>query len=388
MQGLSADPKVKKVSENKNKADLIICDDMMVNTIAQETWETSAAIQTKWLHNTSNQSQHDQWSEIEKTQKRLCLKLNLSEDAKNKKNNFEQDTEQKCSEGVSTGATIERPSSLSENNSGISKTPSSIPKELISESYSPSPSLARSPAMHDGFRDKDWKVERRTPINTPESDKTLASGVPQLSDEEEGGETDSVNSESDPISKGSGTSSFLPSSVSDSRTGSLKKKILLENAGVSDITCPKSCGSTSESAKDAEDNEEQKPQSKSLHPNVPTDESNIVLPPAGFTDSPVRNLPPACSADIDGTDSKVFGTTESEILMLSSPKEEDREVSTQEKTQADDHTLMGVTKLNKMDSNESYHHPELVVCQSQGIFYQRKLTKQSKQIYSFVKKIT
>ena len=368
-QNPSADLKVKKVSENENKANLIICDDMMVNTIAQETWETSAAIQTKWLHNTSNQSQHDQWSEIEKTQKRLCLKLNLSEDAKNIKNKFEQDTEQKCSESVSTGATIERPSSLSENNTRISETPSSIPKELISESYSPSPSLARSPAMHDGFRDKDWKVERRiTPIKTPESVKTLTSRVPQLSDEEEGGETDSVNSESDPISKGSGTSSFLPSSVSDSRTGSLKNKIMLENAGGSDFTCPKSCGSTSESAKDAEDNEEQKPQSKSLHPSVPTDESNIVLPPAGFTDSPVRNLPPACSADINGTVSKVFGTTESEILMLSSPKEEDREVSAQEKTQAEDHPLLGVTQLNKMDLNESYHHPELVVCQRQGIF--------------------
>ena len=365
-QGPSEDPKIDKISENKKKADLIICDDMMVNTIPQETWESRAAIQTQWLYNTSNQSQHDQWSEIEKTQKRLCLKLNLSQDDNSKKNNFEENTEKKCSESVRTGATIERPSSLSENNSRISKTPSTIPKELISESYSSSPSLARSPAMHDGFRDIDWKVERCTPIDTPESVRTLTSRVPQMSDEEEGEETDSVNSESDPISKGSGTSSFLPSSVSESRTGSLKNKILIENAGGSDITCPQSCGSKSESVEYAEDNEKQKSQSKSLHPNVPTDESNIVLPPAGFTDSPVRNLPPACSADLDGTVSKVFGT-ESEILMLSPPKKEDRKVSTQEKTQAEDH-LLGVTKSNKLDSNESYHHPELVVCQRQGIF--------------------
>ena len=38
--------------------------------------------------------------------------------------------------------------------------------------------------MHEGFRDKDWRVER-TPINTPDSVKTLTSMVPQLSDEEE-----------------------------------------------------------------------------------------------------------------------------------------------------------------------------------------------------------
>ena len=82
----------------------------------------------------------------------------------------------------------------------------------------------------------------------------------------------------------------------------------------------------------------------------------------------ILSATPIMAADIDGTVSKVFGTLESEILMLSSPKEEDREVSAQEKTQAEDHPLLGVTKLNKMDLNESYHHPELVVCQRQGIF--------------------
>ena len=351
---------------------------MVVNTNAQETREASPAIQTQWLHNTSNQSQHDQWSEIEKTQKRLCLKLNLSKEAINEENNFEQNTENKCSESENSGVTMvqqERKNSPNGNKCRISK----------------SPSLARSPAMHEGFRDKDWRVER-TPINTPDSVKTLTTMVPQLSDEEEeADETDSVASETDPISKGSGTSSFLPSSVevSDSRTGSLQDKLMADSARDHNVTRLKPCGSLSETNKEVEDNEVQNPESKSPHPEVPNEESNIVLPPAGFTDSPVRNLPPACSADIDGSVSKVFGTTENEILIVKTPQEGEPKSSLREQRQLEDFELSGVaTKSNNFESNESYHHPELVVCQRQGIFYKRKLTKEIKQPFSFSKMLT
>ena len=349
-----------------------------MNTNAQETWEARPAIQTQWLHNTSNQSQHDQWSENEITQKRLCLKLNLSKEDVGEKNDFNKYTENKHPESDS-GVTMvqqERKSSLNGNDCTINKR---------------SPSLTRSPAMHDGFRDKDWRVER-TPIHTPESVKTLTSRVPQLSDEEEAGETDSVDTETDPISKGSGTSSFLPSSVevSDSRTGSLQDKILTDNDRDHNAIRPKSCKSLPESTKEVEDNEVQNPESKSLHSDVPNEEANIVLPPAGFTDSPIRISPPACSADIDGSVSKVFKATENEILIVKSPKEEEPKVSVRDQRQADYRCrVSGVTTSNNFDSNasyhsyhhpelSSYHHPELVVCQRQGIFFKRKLTKEIK----------
>ena len=378
-QDPSTDLKINKISENKCKADVIICEGMVVNTNAQETREASPAIQTQWLHNTSNQSQHDQWSEIEKTQKRLCLKLNLSKEAINEKNNLEQSTENKCSESENSGVTMVQQEGMNSQNGNkcrISKT---------------SPSLARSPAMHEGFRDKDWRVER-TPINTPDSVKTITSRVPQLSDEEEADETDSVASETDPISKGSGTSSFLPSSVeiSDSRTGSLQDKLMADSARDHNVTRSKPCGSLSETTKEVEDNEVQNPESKSPHPDVPSEISNIVLPPAGFTDSPVRNLPPApaCSADIDGSVSKVFRTTENEILIVKTPPEEEPQSSVREQRHLEDFELSGVTKSNNFESKESYHHPELVVCQRQGIFYKRKLTKEIKQPFSFSKMLT
>ena len=389
----AANLKLNKISENKSEADVIICDcDSVVvntNTNVQET-QDPGAIQTHWLYNTPNQSQHDQWSEIEKTQRKMCLKLNLSKEAINEKNNCEhyiENIRSTPSEKMNTGVRIvqqARKSSLDGNHSRFSKTPSSIPRELIGEGYSQSPTLARSPAMHDGFRDRDWKVER-TPINTPDSIKNLTSRVPQLSDddEEEAEETDSVNSETDPISKGSGTSSFLPSSVevSESRTGSLQEKMLTATAGDTGVICSQSSRSVSDSVRDAEDTGVQE-QTLSHEVSASSEESSIVLPPAGFTDSPVKNHPPPGSADIDGSVSDG-----NEILILEPPKlpEEDLKISAQKQNEAEDYEILGNTKSKSFvqenfDLKESYHHPELVVCQRQGIFKIESFTNNKHEI--------
>ena len=52
-----------------------------------------------------------------------------------------------------------------------------------------SPGMARSPAMHQGFRQEEWIVER-TPVNTPEVDKVVV-GMINLSDEETSNHVDS-----------------------------------------------------------------------------------------------------------------------------------------------------------------------------------------------------
>ena len=72
---------------------------------------------------------------------------------------------------------------------GKVKTPSSggVRKIVSEERASGSPvgaggGLARSPAMHSGFRTEDWVVER-TPVNTPVNDRVLV-GMINLSDEE------------------------------------------------------------------------------------------------------------------------------------------------------------------------------------------------------------
>lgn len=54
-----------------------------------------------------------------------------------------------------------------------------------------SPGLARSPAMHQGFRQEEWVVER-TPVNTPDTanDKVVVAMI-NLSDEETSNHVDS-----------------------------------------------------------------------------------------------------------------------------------------------------------------------------------------------------
>ena len=146
----------------------------------------------------------------------MCLKLNLSKEAITEKQNHElPHKETSCSKSYKfspaekNNGITRKSSSDGSVNSKLTKTPSSIPRELIGDGFSPSPTLARSPAMHEGFRTKDWKVER-TPINTPDSlpvdelphPPQPPHPLPLLSDDDEEPEdTDSVNRETDPISK-------------------------------------------------------------------------------------------------------------------------------------------------------------------------------------------
>ena len=188
--------------------------------------------------------------------------------------------------------------------------------------------------MHEGFQLKDWKVER-TPINTPDcADCGVTAGLPpKLSDdEEEVEETDSVNSETDPISKGSGTSSFLPSSVdvSECRPGCE----LAANPPAEMHLAP----STS---------------------SVETATNNLVKPPAGFTDSPVRILPPEFSTAEDSQT-----TRDSELLVLH--QENHSANITPDIVACQKYKTYNQENFGQRDV--SYHHPELVVCQRQGNF--------------------
>ena len=200
--------------------------------------------------------------------------------------------------------------------------------------------------MHEGFQLKDWKVER-TPINTPDcADCGVTAGLPpKLSDdEEEVEETDSVNSETDPISKGSGTSSFLPSSVDVSE-------------------CRPGCELAANP-----------PAEMHLAPSntsVETATNNLVKPPAGFTDSPVRNVPP--DFNMDQVEQQLGPQPQSEVLVL----EQSENIISEEDTTKPGDTCQNVLTSQKYKSynqenlafrDVSYHHPELVVCQRQGNF--------------------
>ena len=67
-----------------------------------------------------------------------------------------------------------------------------VARKIMSEdAASISPGLARSPAMHQGFRQEEWVVER-TPVNTPDTanDKVVVAMI-NLSDEETSNHVDS-----------------------------------------------------------------------------------------------------------------------------------------------------------------------------------------------------
>ena len=80
--------------------------------------------------------------------------------------------------------------------------------------------LARSPAMHSGFRTEDWVVER-TPVNTPVNDRVLV-GMINLSDEEtsfRGSSEDLCKSSGATTPQGSiNSSSFAPSTLDLTKT--------------------------------------------------------------------------------------------------------------------------------------------------------------------------
>ena len=109
---------------------------------------------------------------------------------------------------------------------GKVKTPSSggVRKIVSEERAGGSPmgagGLARSPAMHSGFRTEDWVVER-TPVNTPVNDRVLV-GMINLSDEEtsfRGSSEDLCKSSGATTPQGSiNSSSFAPSTLDLTKT--------------------------------------------------------------------------------------------------------------------------------------------------------------------------
>ena len=221
---------------------------------------------------------------------------------------------------------------------------SSIRREFVEQNVSSSPCLARSPAMHEGFHIKDWKVER-TPINTPDS-VVVTNIVPKLSDDEEEVEESDTVSETDPISKGSGTSSYLPSSVdvSESRAGCCEKTQTVEMH-------------LSEDAELASG--EQVALERSAVALQVEASTNLVKPPAGFTDSPVRILPPEFSTAEDSQT-----TRDSELLVLH--QENHSANITPDIVACQKYKTYNQENFGQRDV--SYHHPELVVCQRQGNF--------------------
>ena len=289
-------------------------------------------------------------TELDKAQRKMCLKLNLHSEG------GEQEEEQQREERASV-----RRSSV--EGQSQRRTPSSIPRDLalVQHCLTGSPSLARSPAMHEGFHLKDWRVER-TPINTPDCGDCVP---PKLSDdEEEVEETDSVNSEtSEPISKGSGASSFLPSSVdvSECRAGSELPANPPAEMHLASST-------------------------------VETASSNLVKPPAGFTDSPVRNVPPEFNMAEAEAQQQLCPEAQSEVLVLEQEEQpgeqsekfisEDTTTTTNNTTTTTSDTCQdGLTSQKYQSYNQenfgprdiSYHHPELVVCQRQGNFNKENL---------------
>ena len=425
---------------SKSEADIIVRQDcyseqLCESDIAEFCENDSENVQHIEPDNSSNQLHNEDWSDQQK--RKMCLKLNLSNEIITEKNNC-----QRAGSGGSNSSPknngIHRKGSVEGSiNCKLTKTPSSIPRELIGETFTPSPTLARSPAMHEGFRTKDWKVER-TPINTPDNGANPPLRLlqhPQLSDDEDEEETDSVNSETDPISKGSGTSSFLPSSVSvdvsESRTGSNpdKETIAVSHIPAHSTICsihvsdqvshmsdhvthmyqhqlpaqftdtipdhteqeyqlppnisdhvsqetvpvylPKDT-SVSDVAEHVTSNEYQHPvvteqETKSDDTSI----SNLVKPPEGFTDSPIKQQAPT----FDKIDDSVIGSLsgENEILMLetvdtsvnpiqSDAGQEVKMCENQQKAAAGN--ILNQEKFSLKDA--AYHHPELVVCTKQG----------------------
>ena len=118
---------------------------------------------------------------------------------------------------------------------------------------------------------------------------------------------------------------------------------------------------------------------------VPSEEdSALVKPPAGFTDSPVKNLPPSFLASeiIDDSVNEVL-TAENEILILEPLENVDanpplvrggQEAKVFSAVLENQKSRTGYSGKENLSSNDSYHHPELVICQRQGknIFSDRK----------------
>ena len=204
----------------------------------------------------------------------------------------------------------------------------------------------------------------------------LTSRLPQLSDEDEEIESESLNSETDPISKGSGTSSFLPSSIdaSESRaTSSIADKDSIHPLCGEEKTNTMFLGPKRE--------KEEKNTTDMNSATIQNEDSfipTLVKPPAGFTDSPVKSTPETFSIK-----SIVENELEDnqEILVLGDSdvqKPQVHEVYNISTTKSEVISELEMTASENVDSpmlaqdaagpdnhpkKDSYQHPELVVCQ-------------------------
>ena len=382
--GCNREERLELRKNSRGEADVIVCEQQVIrNTFIHENQIIG------------NQLNNEDWSDKEKTQRKMCMKLNLS-DSMRSEHQFGSELSTPTDQIRRKSVESQRKSSLDGGaiNSNR-KTPSSIPRQLIGETFSPSPSLARSPAMHEGFRAQDWRVER-TPINTPDANM-VTKRLPLLSDDEDDqGETDSVNTETDPISKGSGTSSFLPSSVdiSESKTGSsIPEK---DNSSTKMHLCSSSmsggdaagCRLTASESQNVNVNREIQGfemqqhseqsilrEEESLVQDVEEDASlpaAFVQPPADFADSPIRSPPQPLQTQQSSVQSVEQDTEDDEVLKFEQVADIDNDPS----VSSQGHEQSSKSKCGNRENftlKESYHHPELVVCQRQGISYFKRL---------------
>merc|ERR1719273_2859573 len=136
-------------------------------------------------------------------------------DVKRKRQAFEQQIKAKSVD--------EKLTNNLENNENNASIPNKVARrivELNEDEIAGSPGLARSPAMHQGFRQEEWVVER-TPVNTPDTanDKVVVAMI-NLSDEETSNHVDSdvvfkSSTAATTPQDGSLMSSLGPSSIQD-----------------------------------------------------------------------------------------------------------------------------------------------------------------------------
>ena len=155
-------------------------------------------------------------------------------------------------------------------------------------------------------------LKEQTPTNTPEA---LTSCLSDFSDEVELGRGDDTDSsDMEPISKVSGTSSFLPSSIDASES---RVKVPASENTSSDNFPKKDIKASS--YKENLESDSMPATDKKTVPPPPELPLALMEPPAGFTDSPVRNNPPSL-AKHQRTDSDL-----SDAQRTAPPAETDRE---------------------------------------------------------------
>ena len=227
------------------------------------------------LHNLTSGSQD---SEVEESSENSMIWQRVpmgTGDVMRKRQAFEQQIK---------ALSVDNQETSSKNNGvgNISTTVNKMARKIMSEdAASISPGLARSPAMHQGFRQEEWIVER-TPVNTPDTanDKVVVAMI-NLSDEETSNHVDS-----DVVFKSS-TAATTP------QEGSLLSSLGPSSVDLNQdpVAGPKESISAPANLGDPKVEDEQEPQveepEKPLEVEACKNEAAAVFqPPAGFGDSP------------------------------------------------------------------------------------------------------